>query len=228
VTAPTSGPTTSTFSAFSPGALPSRTAHVLETIKAGILNGQFKPGATLVENELAGQFGVSKTPVREALKTLESSGLVVIRPYVGTTVRELTVDDALAIYDMRLLLEPEAVRRSVAAGNDFSAPAKALARATTATDASTRSSANRDFHRGLYAGCGNPLVVQTLDGLREQTALVSASSWARSPSWEEEAREHTAILDRVLAGNAEASALLVRSHIEGFVARHLRKEDARK
>ncbi len=217
---------TSSFPAFSPGALPSRTAHVLETIKAGILNGQFKPGATLVENELAGQFGVSKTPVREALKTLESSGLVVIRPYVGTTVRELTVDDALAIYDMRLLLEPEAVRRSVAAGSDFSDSAQALARATAATDASTRSSANRDFHRGLYVGCGNPLVVQTLDGLREQTALVSASSWARSPSWDEEAGEHTAILDQVLAGNAEEAATLVRRHIEGFVARHLRREDA--
>jgi len=217
--------TTSTFSAFSPGALPSRTAHVLETIKAGILNGQFKPGATLVENDLASQFGVSKTPVREALKTLESSGLVVIRPYIGTTVRELTVDDALAIYDMRLLLEPEAVQRAVAAGSDFSDAAQALARATTAKDASTRSSANRDFHRGLYSGCGNPLVVHTLDGLREQTALVSASSWARSPSWEEEAREHAAILDQVLVGNAEDAATLVRRHIEGFVARHLRKED---
>jgi DNA-binding GntR family transcriptional regulator len=225
VTAPTSGSTTSTFAAFSPGALPSRTAHVLETIKAGILNGQFKPGATLVENDLASQFGVSKTPVREALKTLESSGLVVIRPYVGTTVRELTMDDALAIYDMRLLLEPEAVRRSVTAGSDFSDSAQALARATTATDVAARSSANRDFHRGLYVGCGNPLVVHTLDGLREQTALVSASSWALSPSWEEEACEHTAILDQVLVGDAEAAATLVRRHIEGFVARHLRRGD---
>jgi DNA-binding GntR family transcriptional regulator len=213
-------------SGFSPGSLPSRTAHVLETIKTGILNGQFKPGATLVENDLAGQFGVSKTPVREALKTLESSGLVVIRPYVGTTVRELSEADALAIYDMRLLLEPEAVRRSVTAGSDFSGSAGALARATAATDASTRSSANRDFHRGLYAGCGNPLVVRTLDGLREQAALVAASSWARSPTWGEEAREHAAILDQVLEGDAEEAATLVRRHIEGFVARHLRKENA--
>jgi DNA-binding GntR family transcriptional regulator len=142
-------------------------------------------------------------------------------------VREVTVDDALAIYDMRLLLEPEAVRRSVAAGSDFTDSTRALARATTAEDASTRSTANRDFHRGLYIGCGNPLVVQTLDGLREQTALVSASSWARSPSWDEEAREHNAILDRVLAGDAEEAATLVRRHIEGFVARHLRREDTR-
>jgi DNA-binding GntR family transcriptional regulator len=212
-----------TLPAFSPGALPSRTAHVLETIRAGILNGQFKPGTALVEHELAGLFGVSKTPVREALKTLESSGLVVIRPYTGTTVRELTEQDALAIYDMRLLLEPEAVRRSVLAGSDFSAAEQALEQATLAEDASTRSTANRDFHRGLYAGCGNPLLNRTLDGLRDQTALVSASSWAREPSWEEEAREHAAILAQVRAGNPDAAAELLRHHIDGFVTKHLRR-----
>lgn len=212
-----------TLPAFSPGALPSRTAHVLETIKAGILNGQFKPGAALVENELAGQFGVSKTPVREALKALEGSGLVVIRPYSGTTVRELSEQDALAIYDMRLILEPEAVRRSVEAGSDFAAAEQALERAALADDLSTRSTANRDFHRGLYAGCGNPLMIQTLDGLRDQTALVSVSSWAREASWEDEAREHMAVLDQVRQGNADEAAALLRRHIDGFVARHLRR-----
>jgi DNA-binding GntR family transcriptional regulator len=206
----------------SPGALPSRTAHVLETIKAGILNGQFKPGAALVENELAREFGVSKTPVREALKALESSGLVVIRPYAGTTVRELSEQDALAIYDMRLLLEPEALRRGVSAKGDFTGAERALERAALAEDASTRSTANRDFHRGLYANCGNPLLVSALDGLRDQTALISTSSWARLPSWEEEAHEHAAILDQVRAGNAEKAASLLHHHIDGFAAKHLR------
>ncbi|WP_461017198.1 GntR family transcriptional regulator [Streptomyces daliensis] len=204
--------------------MPSRTAHVLAAIKAAILNGQFTPGTPLVESELAGRFQVSKTPVREALKALEGSGLVDIRPYTGTTVRALTQEDALALYDMRLLLEPEAVRRGVAAGGDFAEAAQALEEAARAEDASSRSTANRDFHRGLYAGCGNPLLVRTLDGLRDQTALVSASSWARMPSWDEEAREHAAILDQVRAGDAEKAAALVRRHIEGFVARHLKKE----
>jgi DNA-binding GntR family transcriptional regulator len=206
-----------------PGSLPSRTAHVLETIKAGILNGQFRPGTALVENDLAGQFGVSKTPVREALKALESSGLVVIRPYTGTTVRELTEQDALAIYDMRLLLEPEAVRRSVQAAGDIAEAEQALERAALAADSSTRSTANRDFHRALYAGCGNPLLVRTLDGLRDQTALVSAASWAREASWEQEAREHAAILDEVRAGNAGEAAQRLHRHIDSFVTRHLRR-----
>ncbi|GAA2314911.1 GntR family transcriptional regulator [Nonomuraea roseoviolacea subsp. roseoviolacea] len=202
--------------------MPSRTAHVLETIEAAIVNSRFKPGTTLVESDLAGQFGVSKTPVREALKALESTELVVIRPYTGTIVRELSDEDALGVYDMRLLLEPEAVRRGVAAGADFSEAARALERAARAGDASERSIANRDFHGALYAGCGNPLLVRTLDGLRDQTALVSTSSWSRSPSWEE-AEEHAAILDRVRAGDADGAAGLVRRHIEGFVARHLRR-----
>ncbi|MEU8569235.1 GntR family transcriptional regulator [Streptomyces pathocidini] len=205
----------------SPGDLPSRTAHVLGIIKSAILNGEFQPGTRLVENDLAERFGVSKTPVREALKALEGSGLVVIRPYTGTTVRELGQDEAIAIHDMRLLIEPEAVRRSVASGLDCSAAARALERSARADDGASRSAANRDFHRSLYAGCGNPLIVRTLDGLRDQTALVSVSSWGRAPTWEEEAREHAAILDRACAGKAEEAAELVRRHIEGFVARHL-------
>ncbi|QFU91154.1 GntR family transcriptional regulator [Amycolatopsis sp. YIM 10] len=211
--------------AVSPGALPSRTAHVLETIKAAILNGAFKPGSPLVEADLAAQFGVSKTPVREALKTLEGTGLVVIRPYAGTVVRDLTYEDALAIYDLRLLLEPEAVRRSVRAGGDFSAARKALERAALAEDASERSTANREFHRCLYAACGNPLLVRTLDGLRDQTALVSASSWARIASWEQEAGEHDEILRLAADGDADGAAALLRGHIEGFVDRQIRRDD---
>src|SRR6266568_1365972 len=203
------------------GAVPSRALYVQETLKAAILNGQLKPGTALVEADLAQEFGMSKTPVREALQALESTGLVVIRPYAGTTVRELTYEDAIAIYDMRLLLEPEAVRRSVLGGAGFSPAARALEQAALAGDASARSTANRDFHRGLYAGCGNSLLVGTLDGLRDQTALVSVSSWARIASWEHEAREHAALLARAQAGDSEGAARLAREHIEGFVERQI-------
>lgn len=199
----------------------SRTAHVLEVIKGAILNGELAPGQSLVESELAGRLGVSKTPVREALKTLESTGLVVIRPYTGTTVRAFTDDDAAAIYDMRLLLEPEAVRRSVASGAAFTDAADALARAQAATDGSERSIANRDFHRALYRHCGNPLLLQSLDGLRDQIALISAGSWARSASWQHEAGEHARILEAARSGDSDGAARLVHEHIGGFARRQI-------
>jgi DNA-binding GntR family transcriptional regulator len=206
---------------FGPIGTTSRTSHVLEVVKSAILNGQLAPGDALVESDLASRLGVSKTPVREALKTLEGTGLVVIRPYTGATVRVFTDDDAVAVYDMRLLLEPEAVRRTVAAGFDASGAEQALARAEAAASGSERSLANRDFHRSLYRDCGNPLLVQTLDGLRDQIALISAGSWTRSASWREEAAEHARILEVARSGDAEGAARLVREHVADFVRRRI-------
>ena len=210
-----------TVQSFDQVALPSRTSHVLDTLKSAIISGRLAPGQALVETELAAQFGVSKTPVREALKSLEGTGLVVIRPYTGAKVRVFTEADAIAIYDMRLLLEPEAVRRSLASGTSLDAAADALERARSASDGSERSIANRDFHRALYASCGNPLLLQTLDGLRDQIALISAGSWTRDASWEHEAAEHRHILDVARSGDPDGAAGLVAAHIGSFTRRHI-------
>jgi DNA-binding GntR family transcriptional regulator len=207
----------------STGAIPSRTEAVLEAVKHAILAGELKPGQSLVETELAQLLGVSKTPVREALKTLAGAGLVTMSPYRGATVREIDLGTAAAIYDLRLLVEPEAVGRAVraAAAADHWAQARAALDASAAAgDQAQRSLANRDFHRALYLGCGNSLIVKVLDDLRDQTALVSALSWQQAPSWEQEAAQHRAILAAAQAGDAERAAGLLREHIAGFTARH--------
>ncbi len=212
----------------STGAAPSRTEAVLDAIKHAILAGELRPGRGLVETELAQLLGVSKTPVREALKTLAGAGLVTMSPYRGATVRAIDAASAAAIYDLRLLLEPEAVRRAVQArGPDagleagaWPAAQAALAASDDAAGQAQRSLANREFHRTLYLGCGNSLLVKTLDDLRDQTALVSALSWEQAPSWQQEAAEHRAILAAALAGAADEASALLREHIEGFAARH--------
>ncbi|MFD1833245.1 MULTISPECIES: GntR family transcriptional regulator [Streptomyces] len=202
-----------------PVPVPSRTQYVMEHLTHAILTGQLPPGQPLVENELAARFGVSKTPVREALKTLAGRGLVVMSEYKGATVR--TVDAAMArsVYDVRLLLEPEALRRTVAGGADLAGARAALERADAATDRADRSLANRDFHRALYLPCGNPLLARMLDDLRDQAALVSTVAWEAVPSWEHEAAEHREILARALDGDADGAARLLHGHIEGFVHR---------
>ncbi|MFL6117312.1 MAG: GntR family transcriptional regulator [Catenulispora sp.] len=208
-----------------PGALPSRTEAVLEAIKHAILTGELKAGQALVETELAAGLGVSKTPVREALKTLAGAGLVVMSPYRGASVREIDRGHARSIYDMRLLLEPVAAGRTVTGHNDWTAARRALEAAERAADAAERSLANRAFHRALYVGCGNPLLVRTLDDLRDQTALVSTAAWARRPSWEREAAEHLAILRAAERGDAEGVRDLMRSHIGSFLARNFPEND---
>jgi len=211
------------------GALPSRTVAVLEAIKHAILTGELRPGQPLVETDLAEVLGVSKTPVREALKTLAGAGLVTMNQYKGAAVRVVDDEQARHVYDARLLLEPEALARAAAAGHDWQPAHNALAQAAGARDQAERSLANRDFHRELYRGCGNPLLVRMLDDLRDQTALVSAVAWRHepdwlaqgdTPSWEHEAAEHQAILQAAEDGDPARAAGLLRAHITSFVERN--------
>jgi len=202
------------------GTVPSRTVAVLDAIKHAILSGELRPGQGLVEADLAAVLGVSKTPVREALKTLAGTGLVTMSPYKGATVRAVDDDLVRSIYDLRLLLEPEAVRRAVERRADWEAARHALQRSRQAADWADRSLANRDFHQGLYLGCGNTLLVSALDDLRDQTALVSAAAWQRTQTWREEAAEHDAILAAAIAGDATSASSLLKTHIESFLTRN--------
>jgi DNA-binding GntR family transcriptional regulator len=222
----TVAPAAGAFLTGSVGAIPLRTTAVLDAIRHAILAGQLRPGQSLVEAELAQALGVSKTPVREALKTLAGAGLVTMSPYRGATVRVISGEDAYAIYDLRLLLEPEAVRRAAGRGGGLgdaggaAAARAALERADASPDEAQRSLANREFHRALYLNCGNPLLVGVLDDLRDQTALVSAAAWQQQPSWPQEAEEHRAILAAAEAGDAAGAGRLLAAHITSFAARH--------
>jgi DNA-binding GntR family transcriptional regulator len=205
--------------AFTPVPIPSRTQYVLEAVRHRILTGALPSGQPLVEAELAARFGVSKTPVREALKTLAGTGLVVMSQYKGVTVRSVDAAMAREVYDVRMLLEPEALRRSVVASAPFDAAADALVRAEAATDAAERSLANRDFHRALHLACGNPLLVRMLDEISDQAALVATVAWSADATWDREAAEHRDILRLARAADADGAARALHDHIAHFVLR---------
>jgi DNA-binding GntR family transcriptional regulator len=203
------------------GLLPasSRTGLVVEALRRSILTGELPAGQALVETELARRFGISKTPVREALKTLVGAGLVTMSEYKGATVRVVDEEMARSVFDVRTLLEPVAVARTVERGLDLDLAQDALDRASSAKDEAERSLANRDFHQLLYSNCGNPVLMNMLDGLREQTALISVNAWIQQPSWETEAAEHAEILAAARNGDAGRAAELVLNHIRSFEVR---------
>lgn len=201
----------------------SRTGLVVQALRLAILSGELTAGQPLVEADLADRFGISKTPVREALKTLSGAGLVTMSEYRGAVVRVVDPQMAYNVFDMRALLEPTAVARTVENGADVETARSALRRADAAETEAERSLANRDFHRALYAGCGNDILIATLDGLREQTALISVNAWTKRPSWKDEATEHGLILEAVEAGDAAAASTRVLEHIRGFEALAIRQ-----
>lgn len=202
----------------------SRTTLVADWIRHEILSGAFEPGHRLVERELADRLGLSKTPVREALKTLATSGLVVNTAYRATCVRRVDRELAHDVYQMRAILEPEAVRQAVAGMPEHGVDAarRALDDATAAAqfdDRAALSLANRGFHQSLYGWCKNDILRTTLDDMQDLTALVSVSVWRQQQSWEGEAREHRRILAAVEKGDAERAHDLVRAHILRFLER---------
>ncbi|GAA4553984.1 GntR family transcriptional regulator [Amycolatopsis samaneae] len=208
----------------------SRTEVVLEEIRRGILNQEFEPGQPLVEAELAQRLGVSKTPVREALKVLSNSGLVTFSPYKGASVSVVDAELARSVYDVRTVLEPEAVRRAVERRDPalFEDAAEALKEASAAIadkDHAALSLLNRRFHRALYQGCGNPLMVSILDDLRDRAALISVIGWEANPSWRKEWTEHKAVLAAARKGDADGAAELLRKHVGGFLDRVLKTLD---
>lgn len=201
---------------------PSRTHVVTEAIREAILSGQLAPGDMLVEQDIALQLGMSKTPVREALRMLSASGLVTLSTFKGASVRIVDVELMRSVYEIRAVLEPEALKRSVTrrTGLNTDLALSTLEESSEAIDHAEYarlSLLNRKFHRIFYEQCGNPLLVEILDGLRDQTALISTVGWQLRSSYVTELNEHRRILDAVMGGNDfDAAAEMLKEHIEHF------------
>jgi len=145
---------------------------VYESLRQSILDGTLPAGARLTQDELAGQLGVSRMPVREALGRLEAEGMVVFETYRGGHVAPLTLAEADQFYLMRIALEPLLARLGAegldAAGMAGLAGAiEAMAAALAAGDPDTLFARVRVFHETLYEAAGKPLVLNQVLGLRD-------------------------------------------------------------
>ncbi len=106
-----------------------RSETLVDALREAILTGRYAPGARLVQDDLAAAFGVSRIPLREALRRLEGEGLVVISPNRGAIVRPLAPKDVVDLYDLRLALESLAIRRAAERFADLRAIDEGAARA---------------------------------------------------------------------------------------------------
>lgn len=206
---------------------PTRTDLIVESIQMAIFSGQLKPRQILVERKIADQFGVSKTPVREALIVLERSGLVAMKNR-RIAVRSLSFTDIRQIYEVRVVLEPWAILDAARVDMQLEAAGQALAEARAhgaVGDHTARALANRRFHRGMYASSENKFIVEALDRVQDLTALaVKGVLWELWPIGDTEAAEHEAIYKTALSGDADRASELMREHIAASISRVTEKE----
>jgi DNA-binding GntR family transcriptional regulator len=195
---------------------------VLSELRRAIVTGELRPGEQVLQDALAERFGVSRVPLREALKILEGEGQVIYRPHRGYFVAELDLDDLREVYRIRDLLESEAVRVAVPQITEAELAALAAAlddveRASAAGDLARMAEANRRFHFGLIEAAHLPRLSRLVRVLWDATDVYRSLYYADEGHRDTVHDEHRAVLDAVLAGSAERAVDLLRAHRERAV-----------
>lgn len=188
-----------------------------DQIRALILSGEMAPGARLSQIELAERLGISRTPVREALRRLAGEGLIDALPQRGFRVTDLGLEAVMRRLEVRLLLEPGIGRLAAerAQPDDLVALREAIALEADVTDPDAIHDASRLFHLGLARATNNEDIVSTLDSLWiVEVGRRLLARRAGEPDWKPaDVREHQAILAAVEAHDRDRAERLVREHI---------------
>jgi DNA-binding GntR family transcriptional regulator len=183
-----------------------------------INGGQLLPGDPLDERELAARFGVSRTPVREAISQLAAQGLVTAAPRQGVYVARMSIQELLAMFELLAELEgicakfcarriTESQRTKLKAVHQ-----KSLKHVET-ENAKGYSQSNVDFHELLYASCHNAFLAQQLRTIRRRTEMYRQNSFLQPGRMRVSCEDHQRVLDAILRGDPEAAQRHMIEHI---------------
>ncbi len=195
-----------------------------------IRTGGLMPGDRLTEVDLAARFGMSRTPVREAIRQLEADGLVVHIPRLGATIRTLDHAEISELYDMRAVLESTAARFCARAASavelgEIEAIQSAMDAATTSED---RYRQNQNFHAAILDAARNRFLTRAVRAVQKTLLILGRSTMEEPERADEAAREHAAIIAALTARDEDAAERAMRLHIQRAHAARLRQiRDAR-
>lgn len=205
-----------------------------DRIREEILRGTWQQGDRLVETRLAEQLGVSRGPLREALRTLSTEGLVAVTPRRGTFVVALTRRDVREIYELRAAVEKHAVTLLAESGteSDFEEMRELqehLEESVAADDPSRVAAADIQFHEAICRLTGNRRLHELFkrDYVTLQ-ALITLDD-RTYPAWDEILRQHGAVIDAIGARDPQRASSLMGTHIDEacrIVIRHLGPDHA--
>jgi DNA-binding GntR family transcriptional regulator len=209
--------------------LTSLRGQLYETLKEDILLNKYKPGAELQIDKLSQKFGVSTTPIREALVRLEGDGLVVSIPNRGVQVAPISLGDVRNIYEVRRLLEPHAVKIVArhCEEEEVEALYEKLVKLTEGpTDLTTYINADLELHELMFRYLSNTLLKDILDqvdqhSIRVRYLVESSADELRLEVVELVTKEHLKILDAVRKRDEEKAAAATLQHLTNAEARTL-------
>jgi DNA-binding GntR family transcriptional regulator len=194
----------------------SRGEYVQSQIREAIRAGKYEPGERIREAEMAKRLGVSRTPVREALRRLESEGLVAFVPWRGVVVAELGLEEIIQLYAMREILEGTAARFAAQhiSDSEIAIFEEILEKERLAAEnSSALADINRTFHQLLYDTAHNAYLMQSLNVLRNSLALLRGTTFSAPGRPVIALEEHKAIVDAIKSRDGDAAEKAARHHI---------------
>ncbi|MEW9613357.1 GntR family transcriptional regulator [Shinella sp. S4-D37] len=195
---------------------------IVDELKAAIMSGQLEPGSPVVEADLAVRFGVSRGPLREALRHLIEEGLLVTVPYTGTRVIDLSLEDVREVFTLRTELEIFAFktvwpRRDQAFADELNARHRKLSALILAGDDEATITAELALHSYVYEACGHRLLLSTWQGLKGKLQLYWATHHRIHGRRGPRPDAHDNYVKLALQDDFDALALEVRAHmLQGF------------
>lgn len=197
---------------------PRQTAHefVRSILRRAILNGELGGGTRLVQAEIAATLDVSTTPVREALRDLATEGLVQFDPHRGAIVAELSSDDVHDIYEIRMVLEPLAMRQAVPQLSETLLERlrelhKSMLDEPHSADWVDR---NRVFHMAVYETAASTRLAAIIRNLQDASVMYIGASLKDKPSLRDEANDdHAQILTALENRDVEAAVAAITRHL---------------
>lgn len=189
-----------------------------------IRDGALLPGARLRETDLADRLGISRTPVREAIRQLEADGLVVHLPRQGATIRRLDHAEVVELYEMRTVLEGTAARLAARAASDIElAELTALnAEMAEAPAGPQARELNRQFHRTLFDAARNRFLIKSMSVLQKTLLILGPTTLGEPARAVSAVEEHDAVLAALLARDGAAADAAMRLHVEAALSARLR------
>ena len=196
------------------------THQATEALRERIIRGMYSDDTPLRQDALAAEFGVSRIPIREALRQLEAEGLVVFNPHRGAVVSSLSVDEIEELFELRSQIESDLVRRAVSrtTAEDVSRAReilKAYEAAFRSAEVTEWGKLNWEFHSTLYAPADRPFTMAIIQRLHQQSDRYLRMQLVLTHGESRAIDEHRAILAAVAAHDTKQAAALMRQHILG-------------
>ncbi len=206
---------------------------VFNTLRRAILKGELKPGERLMEISLADRLGVSRTPIREALRKLEQEGLVVMIPRRGAQVADITEKDLNDVLEVRMALESLAIEKACKRMSEkdmekLLAAAREFEKTTTEGDLVKLAEADVAFHEVLYQAAENVTLNQVLNNLREQIYRYRVEYLKDEEMRNQLVKEHGELCAAIKERDAEKAQEISFRHIENQrkgIIRSIQTED---